>query len=105
MAQYEFHGPVSATVIGNVRSLTVNNALREAEPYQHMLQAVREAQAALGDDDRARALGEEVEVLESDRPDSEKTASLQRILGMAKVLGEVGVPILTVAAGLKDLLS
>lgn len=104
----EFYGPVTAGIIGNdaqVRRLKVTNKTEGGEAFLHLLQAVRGVRDSVDDPYQAEVLGDELAVLESDAGPDEKTASIQRLLGMARLMGKYGAPILDAANNMKDLLS
>jgi hypothetical protein len=104
----EFNAPVTAGIIGNdakVRRLKVTSRTEGGEGFRALLEAVRSVQSQVDEPAQAQALGDELAVLEGDGPDEEKTAAVQRLVGMARLLGSVGNPILDAANSLKDLLS
>ena len=75
------------------------------EQFKDLLSAVRAVRGEVSDKATSDAIGDELVVLEGDGTAVDKTASVQRLVGMARVLGAVGDPILDAANKLKELFS
>ncbi len=106
--KYEFNAPVTTGFIGSdnkVRKIKVTGKVEGGEAFQSLLESVRSVQANVRDPHQAAALRDELEVLEGDTGEPEKTAAVQRLVGMSRMLGSVADPILDAANKLKDLLA
>ena len=90
---HNIHGNFTGVVGGDAMQVTGNSFIADQRsgPEAEFVRVVREAQAEV-DEQSARQL--DVALSDLQGPDANKSAAVQRIIGMARTLGDVGAPII-----------